>query len=163
GDGHPPHARQDHAGQEVDRIQEAVAAEQAPEEGGHRHRHAAGEAAPEARGDGGDPPRQPEAVAPQAGAPRPPPPRPGPPGGRGRGGGGGGGRGGGGGGPASARDSWAGPRPGKSCPIQMPRPATRTTAPTTKNACPKATPAASSVSPTASTRGAAVGRGISTA
>ena len=52
GDGHPPHPRQDHAGQEVDRIPEAVAAQQSPEEGGHRHGRAAGDAALEAGGDG---------------------------------------------------------------------------------------------------------------
>src|SRR5262249_11859708 len=45
----------------------------------------------------------------------------------------------------------------------MHRPATNTRAPITTNASPKATPAAARVRPTASTIGAAVGRGTSTA
>ena len=49
---HRAHAGQGHAGQEVNGIPEAVAAEQPPEEGGQRHHQPADEAALEARRGG---------------------------------------------------------------------------------------------------------------
>ena len=52
GNGHLPHPWQDDAGQEVDRIPGAVAGEQSPEEGGHRHCRSPSDAALEAGGDG---------------------------------------------------------------------------------------------------------------
>ena len=48
---HPPYSRQDGAGQEVNRIPEAVAAQQPPDDGGHRHGRTAGDAALETGGD----------------------------------------------------------------------------------------------------------------
>src|SRR4051812_28983356 len=62
----------------------------------------------------------------------------------------------------SAKCSWTWPRPGNSSATQVPSPTTRTEAPTSRNAGLVTTPAARRARPSESTRGAAVGLGIST-